>query len=77
MKLCHYCKDFHEEFDVRPYGHNGALICFKCMTSSPELEKVAKANFLAQLDAAEAASKGIVIIGEPTGPRPLNSNSLV
>lgn len=77
MKVtCSYCENDHEDYDVRPYGHNGSLICFNCVKSSPELEEIAKNNFLAQLDAASAHSK-IVVLGEPTGPRPLNGNSLV
>jgi len=77
MKLnCNYCNVEHEDYDVRPYGHNGTLICFDCGIK-PENKAEVEKNFGMQLDAAIAASEGIIIMGEPTGPRPLNSNSLV
>jgi hypothetical protein len=54
--------------ELRPYGPNGAWICFYCMKSSPEREAEAKKQFGAQLE----ASGKTVLIGERTGPRPLN-----
>jgi|SRR5207302_3034323 len=54
--------------ELRPYGPNAAWICFGCMKSSPAREAEAKRQFGAQL---EAAGKK-VLIGEPTGPRPLD-----
>jgi recombinational DNA repair protein (RecF pathway) len=73
--ICAQCKNPDEE--VRPYGPKGSWICFPCMKASPELEEECKKNFIAQLNGAAAVSNGIVVIGESTGPRPLNSNSLV
>lgn len=54
--------------EVRPYGPQGAWICFNCMTASPEREAEAKKQFGSQLDAAGS----VAIIGETTGPRPLD-----
>lgn len=53
--------------ELRPYGPNGAWICFNCMTASPEREAEAKRQFSAQLNACKFAA----VLGEPTGPRPL------
>lgn len=58
------------ELDVRPYGVNGAWICFPCMKDDPEREAEAQRQFSAQFTAA-ARESGLVAIGEPTGPRPL------
>jgi hypothetical protein len=74
--ICGTCKVEHEVEDLRPYGPNYSLLCFTCLKSSPEMEAVAKANFLAQLNAAEKQSN-VVIMGEGTGPRPMNTDSLV
>ncbi len=63
--ICYACK---KTGDLRPYGVNMQLICFKCMTDDPEKEKVATEQFYAQLDACN----GSAIIGEPTGPRPIH-----
>jgi hypothetical protein len=43
------------------------------MMATPEREAEASKNYLAQLDACG----GVAIIGEETGPRPLNTDSLV
>jgi hypothetical protein len=70
---CFYCEATDE--DLRPYGPNGAWVCFDC-AMKPENKAEVQKNFHAQLEAAAAVSN-VVIIGETTGPRPLNSNSLV
>lgn len=75
MKTCQICFKSSEEVDLRPYGKGGALICFPC-AMSPERKKQTEANMQAQMDAA-AAQSNIIVIGEPTGPRPLNPKSLV
>lgn len=68
--ICVYCK---EDKETRPYGPNFSAICFRCMMATPEREAEASKNYLAQLDACG----GVAIIGEETGPRPLNTDSLV
>ena len=65
MHTCYYCKQSEEE--MRPYGPNGAKVCFECAMKTPEREAETKANFGAQLDAAGP----VAMIGEETGPRPL------
>lgn len=59
---CHYCRMPGE---LRPYGPNGAWLCFHCMIASPEREAAAKAVFGAQLDAA-----GPVAVATRDGPVP-------
>lgn len=54
--------------ELRPYGPNGAWICWRCMKASPERELEAKRQFAAQLE----ASGDIALIGELIGPRPIN-----
>ena len=50
MKRCYYCgKEFLEE-DVRPYGPNGAHVCFECGTS-PEHNDESERAFKKRLDA--------------------------
>jgi hypothetical protein len=63
--ICTECK---QDEDCRPYGHNGAYICFDCAMKD---EERTNRNFLAQLEAA-AKQSSTVIIGEETGPRPMN-----
>ena len=72
---CYLCKAVDLEPDgqgdaveLRPYGPGGKMICFNCMTSSPEREAEAKRQFGAQLDACG----DVAIIGETTGPRPFD-----
>jgi hypothetical protein len=74
---CEYCKNEFEDYDLRPYGHNGALICFDC-AMRPENKAEVEKNFGMQIEAAEeAALNRVVVIGEHTGPRPLKPKSLV
>lgn len=68
MRTCETC---HEEKDVRPYGANGALICFDCMKADPEREREAKRQFMMQLNACGP----LAVIGEETGPRPLKKGT--
>lgn len=63
---CCYCHKMPPEVELRPYGPNGAWLCHPCMKANPEREAEAKRQFGQQCDGAG----GIVIIGEPTGPRP-------
>jgi hypothetical protein len=43
----------------------------------PDNKKETEKNFEMQLDAALSAGNNVAIIGEETGPRPLNTDSLV
>lgn len=63
-ECCFYCEATRE---LRPYGPNGSLVCFKCAMATPEREAETGRNFDAQLNAAGP----IALIGEETGPRPL------
>jgi hypothetical protein len=65
---CFYCKSTEKE--LRPYGPSGATVCFDCAMSTPERALEAEENFTAQLNAAGLIS----IIGEETGPRPLDKS---
>jgi hypothetical protein len=58
VRQCCYChqpngKGKHE---LRPYGPDGADICFGCMTSTPEREAAAGRRFGALLDEANATT---------------------
>jgi hypothetical protein len=59
---CHYCDSSD---DLRPYGPNGAPICFRCMKASPDREAAAVSMFAAQLEAA-----GPVAVATRHGPVP-------
>jgi len=63
---CHYCPTTAE---LRPYGPNGAWVCFEC-AMKPENRAETERQFNAQLNAAGP----VALIGESTGPRPLNKN---
>lgn len=59
---CYYCK---KPGDLRPYGPDGALVCFPCATSTPERESTAVAGFSAVLNHAELEAdkdRGIVVL---------------
>lgn len=66
MNKCSVC---NQEEELRPYGKNGALICFDCMKSTPEREAEAVRQFSARLDVA-AEETGVAIIGSKDGPMP-------
>lgn len=55
--------------ECRPYGVNGAMICFDCGFSTPEVKANTEAMYGMQLDAA-ARSDGVVLIGLEAGPVP-------
>lgn len=63
---CFYCGGADKE--MRPYGPKGAYVCFACATATPERDKQTAQAFGAQLDAAGP----VALIGEETGPRPLD-----
>ena len=66
--VCHKAEEDDPEVELRPYGPKGAWVCFDCMKASPEREAEAHRQFAAQLDNTPGP---IVVIGEKTGPRPL------
>jgi len=66
---CHYCGT--TKGDLRPYGPGGSSVCFPCVKNSPEREKVAREEFLRQLDAA-----GSVVELTPNGPKDFNRRRL-
>ena len=57
--------------ELRPYGKNGAWICYYCMIGNSEREAEAHRQFDAQLGACGP----IGILGETTGPRPLKKGN--
>jgi hypothetical protein len=64
---CYYCNlPFRDENDLRPYGPNGAVVCYKCAMATPEREAAALQCLRAAVDDAfdqARASGGIVVIG--------------
>lgn len=66
-KACYYCSSTTEE--MRPYGPSHSFVCYGCAMMTPERVQETTRNFLAQLDAAGPNA----VIGEETGPRPLDS----
>jgi hypothetical protein len=65
---CHYCSKSKE---VRPYGPKGEWICFECAFASSDRKAQTEAAYTAQLNAAGP----MAIIGEGTGPRPLEGGT--
>lgn len=63
MKCC-YCGASKE---LRPYGPNAAMVCFRCAMSTPERKAETERQFGIQLQHASPAS---VIDGTETGPYP-------
>lgn len=66
------CYSCHSNDEVRPYGPNGAMVCFQCAFATPESTKETNANFERQLNAAGP----VVVIGEEVGPYPAKHNPL-
>ena len=65
---CHYCT---KTSDLRPYGPNGAMVCFSCAMGTPKRKAEAKQAFALQLDAAGPVA---VIDGSEVGPYPIEHN---
>ncbi len=65
------CTECGDEAELRPYGKNGAMVCFFCAMKD---EQEAKRQFGMQLEAASDRSD-IVVICEQTGPRPLGGRT--
>jgi len=62
MKLreCNYCNKLAE---LRPYGSNGARICFEC-AMSPENKLMTEFMFENALDTAMNTGDGVAILNE-------------
>lgn len=67
---CVHCKTTEKE--LRPYGPNGAWVCYDC-AMSPEHKEETRINFDAQLRAA-AKVNPIVVIDSEHGPIPASSD---
>jgi hypothetical protein len=70
MSICEYC---NKENDTRPYGENGARICFDCAMSTPERKAKAEQVLAALFDSCASVSNVIVVGGED-GPVPYAPN---
>jgi len=71
MGNCHYCGPTGEE--MRPYGPEGADVCYPCATATPERNAETLARYQTLVEAAVAVSPtGLIAIGEETGPRPFD-----
>jgi len=68
VKACSECGSTTAE--LRPYGLNGASICYACAMATPERKARATAALDARLDAIEA-SGGEALIGGEDGPVPI------
>ncbi len=62
-EVCCYCE---KTGDLRPYGPKGAMVCFKCMKSSPDRERQAASQFSMQMYHCNSD----VIVGTKAGPVP-------
>ncbi len=75
MKACHYCAseagtpiaDSKEVVELRPYGPDGADVCFDCGTS-PEHEAETSAAMLRLINGIVAGGYGIGITSEGIVP---------
>lgn len=67
MKKCCVCGSSKEE--LRPYGPDGAPICFPCATT-PAREAATKKELDRRLvEAAKGSRSGIVLLGGSDGPK--------
>ena len=64
MNECFHCKNTFSTEDLRPYGPNGALICFDCGMETPERKALASEMFQKVLDLLHSD----IVILTPTGP---------
>lgn len=71
-EVCEGCKKLDE---LRPYGKDGARICFACAQATPASRAIAEAAMHAKFDAAvrDSAKGGVavVFIGGRDGPEPI------
>lgn len=63
-RRCHYCGCAG---DLRPYGPNGADVCFPCAMGTPERKAETANMFAKQLEACG----DVAVIGESVGPYPI------
>lgn len=82
MAICSVCHKEEDaklpdgtEVELRPYGVNGALICYECMVNDPVREAEAKRQLHARLDVA-SEDTGVAAIGHPGGPQPFDPEKL-
>jgi hypothetical protein len=68
--FCVYCSD--TSTDLRPYGPNGSMVCFKCAMESPERTAQAEHQLSKVLDACG----DVIVMDEKTGPRPPSQEEL-
>jgi len=61
------CQHCNRDAECRPYGPGCSMICFDCLTSTPEMEAECKRNFISQLEAAGP----VAVIGSEVGPYPI------
>ena len=65
---CYLCKVDHFEEDLRPYGLDGADVCFHCSMSTPENKKISEYELNKLLDKAIDEGNGVIYIGGNSGP---------
>ena len=66
------CETCGSEKECRPYGANGAMICFQCAFATPEAKARTESNYAMQLDAAGPTP----LIGLEYGPVPATKEML-
>lgn len=64
------CTECGKEDDLRPYGKNGAMVCFECGMKD---EAEASRQF-AKLFAVASSASNTVAIGEECGVYPIGGN---
>lgn len=58
------CETCGSEKECRPYGANGAMICFQCAFATPEAKARTECNYSMQLEAAGPQA----LVGLECGP---------
>ena len=65
------CKTCGDEKETRPYGKDGAAVCFDCAMSTNEAKREAENQFAGQLNACGP----VAVVGKDVGPYPLTGTS--
>lgn len=65
---CYYCPETIA-VKLRPYGPQGAMVCFNCAMSTTERKQQTETMFSLQLEASDI----MTIDGSEVGPVPFNS----
>jgi hypothetical protein len=65
------CTTCGEKKETRPYGKDGAAICFQCAMGSDEARQETERQFSAQLNACGQ----VAVLGDEAGPYPLKGTS--